>query len=376
MTGEIGEQPSPEEKDEAEIKDLDFDAKVSKCQDRINDYEQSLEAIISFGHYNIWDNDARRFSPDMYFYIGRRMDTSSENKVTPNNHVTPDIFVQRNNDYGIIGEVRKSFPKNREYWTGEYEQAIAYDDNLKGWKTDSEYIDNNDVVYIMHYRRKNDAIKELIDRINRGEIHFSKNFIILVFIVSEERQRFMIFDKIYGSFSDAAVERDFADFKPIPLEKVRPYYNLDFYDAKPTVPMTMNIMWQKAFNQYPPIEDYMNLDGRRNIEITISAADVLEKLRSLSTFSENNDDRQKEYPRLDWVKEALDVFVSLNYAKRIEGTGNYQVKYKRIKDPLSIFIKKYIELKSKKPEAPKKKAKVSKKKGTRETSIMEFLGPS
>ena len=47
----------------------------------IDNYEQTIIAIICFTHILRWDDDNSNFKDDSYYYIGRKMDTTNNNRI-------------------------------------------------------------------------------------------------------------------------------------------------------------------------------------------------------------------------------------------------------------------------------------------------------
>ena len=125
-----------------------------RLKDESDNYEQTVIAIISFAHLMRYDDSKKEFLPDSLFFIGRKMDTSPKNRINPKKNVTPDLILQLNPNYGIVGEVKKSLPQNQEFWKKYFTQLQKYDDDLKGWKTPNEKIKNIDLVFITDYLLK------------------------------------------------------------------------------------------------------------------------------------------------------------------------------------------------------------------------------
>ena len=79
---------------------------VKQLINQIDDYQETILAIVTFGHAIRWEKSLSNFKPETYFCIGRKMNTSKSNRVLPNDIVTPDFIVQINKKYGIVGEVK------------------------------------------------------------------------------------------------------------------------------------------------------------------------------------------------------------------------------------------------------------------------------
>ncbi len=149
---------------------------INKTLEKIDNYKQTIEAIICFSHVLRWDDNTNELRPNSYNFIARQMSPSEENRININDDIYPDLIVQLDENYGIVGEVKKSFPKNKNYWEDNFNQLIKYDDNLKGWKTPNEHINTSDIVLLTHYKIKVDVSDYIIKRISDKSLSFNKNF--------------------------------------------------------------------------------------------------------------------------------------------------------------------------------------------------------
>lgn len=113
---------------------------LKKVKENSEDYRTTilaLQAIIGFLTWDKKNNRRIRGSKDSF---GRKMDTSAKNQIAPNSTITPDAIIQKDISLGYIVEAKKSLPNNQEHWQKIVNQIKKYDDNLKGWWTDSELI--------------------------------------------------------------------------------------------------------------------------------------------------------------------------------------------------------------------------------------------
>ncbi len=317
--------------------------------DKINNYEQTINAIICFSHVLRWEevDGERSFRPNSYYSIGRRMDTSPSNRINPENKVTPDLIVELNENYGIVCEVKKSLPRNRAYWNKTINQLIKYDDDLKGWITENEYIQRSDVVFLIHNDIKVFVFDYLNNRINiNRDLNFNRSFATIAFYRVDQRKTWINFEKGFGNLSDRNLDEKFRLIWKVPLEEVRPLNPTKFYDAKPEVSYTMSILWIDTFSQYPRQEEFMEAEGRKIITIRINIEELVNRMKNQFFPSLiENDPRQQKVPKSRWVKEAMKMFVRLNYAYKEQDLEDvYIVKYKRIVKPLETFTREVLEV--------------------------------
>ena len=73
---------------------------VEEIKEQVDDYEMTVSAILALKNFLEYNYNAN-------YFIGRRMTTSENNEIQKNEDVTLDIVAQLNEDYGIVGEVKK-----------------------------------------------------------------------------------------------------------------------------------------------------------------------------------------------------------------------------------------------------------------------------
>jgi len=324
--------------------DKRIEEQVNKTLEKIDNYRQTLEAIISFSHVLRWDDDKKEFKPNSYGFIARQMDTSENNRINPKNEIFPDLIVQLDENYGIVGEVKKSFPQNKNHWKNDFNQLQKYDDDLKGWKTPREYIKTSDIILLTHYKIKVDVSDYLEEKISNNDLFFNKNFSAIAFSRVQEMKTILTLEKFYGKLFDTVLDERFRRIVRVPLNKVIPLSDIKFYDDKPELSYMMEILWNKIFSQYPKMEEFMESGGIKIMNIEVNIDDLTQKLRSQFTDYIEGDTRQPELPKTKWVKKAMDMFVNLKYAKIDNLAENrYIVKYKSIKNTIEKFTREIIE---------------------------------
>lgn len=316
----------------------DIEKKVKIIIEKIDNYNQTLEALIGFSHVLRWDDEKEEYKSNSYSFIARRMNTSINNRISPENEITPDLIVQLDNNYGIVSESKKSFPQNRELWIGNFKQLHKYDDDLKGWKTANELISKSDIVLLTHYKIKVDISDYLIEQISNESLYFNRNFTAISFHRTLEANTFLSFEKFYGDLYDTVLNERFRRIVSIPLKIIIPLSKIKFYDDKPELPYIMEILWNKIFSQYPKMEEFMESGGIKIMTIEVNVDDLTQKLREQFSDYFEGDSRQPQIPKTKWVKEAMDMLVKLNYAKKDETSEKkYIVRYKSINNTILRF---------------------------------------
>lgn len=342
------------------------DNSLSEMKNKIDDYVETIFAILSFSHLFRWDQTTKKFVPDTYSYIGRKMDTSVENRINPSKTVTPDFVLQLNEKYGIIGEVKIGFPLNQEYWKSDFDQIQKYDDNMKGWITPNEFIETADIVLLTHTTKKTTCVDYLKEKLSKNEIRFDRKFAIVAFHKDVRADTFLYLEKAYGDISDSEMNEVLRKGQNMPLSRFISTYKVKFCDSEPPPPYLMSIIWQDILPQLASEEDLMERKGRI-IRLEVNIEKITELLQDQFTYKINHDERQQVIPKSTWVRTALDLFVQLGYGeKKGKSNDDYIINWQNLNNsPLEIFIKECLAGKrlSKRKELPER---------TKKTRLDEF----
>jgi len=317
-----------------------------------DNYDQTVISLISFAHLLRYDMSKGAHRKGSFFFIGRKMDTSNKNQINPNSFVTPDFVLQDSNQYGIVGEVKRSLPQEKKYWDKLVKQLQKYDDNLTGWKTPDEKITKSDLVLLTYHFLKSQVSEYLIEKTRRGEFSTTNCLSVISFSRLSETEEVFSFERVCGKFSEERFNDLLKTNTPvrIPLEKVVQHNAngaIKFYDSKPPLPYLMNVLWQHVFPSIRTINQYVDENGKKQFETNINF--LTQELHNKFTYIDNHDSRQPKIPEVTWVREAMDEFVRLRYAEHKPNEKNtYIIKIRTIKDPFEKFCKEIVKGRSKK----------------------------
>jgi len=306
----------------------------------IDDYSQSISGMITFCKSISKSDECNGHC----FFIGRRMDTSEENQVIKKTEVTPDLVIQVNPNYGIIVEA-KLFPMNQDYWKDKFLQIKKYDDNLKGWKTPTEYITETDLVLLTQYKLKTTISDYINDKIQKKEMHYDRSFSLVTYNQSERRgKQYILLEKGYGQLSNPEINEKLRSIDEINAEEIVSELSLiKFYDVEPPLPYTAYIIWEYIFPQLISPEKFMESKGKKITEIIVDVSIVTKMLKDQFTRVVNRDSRQPEIPKTSWIASAIDKLIEWKYGYYEKTTKKRIIKYKKIKDPLGTFIKAHLK---------------------------------
>lgn len=306
-----------------------------------DNYTTTINVIVCFSHAVLWDDSAESMPNDYSFTPGRKMDTSQDNPVSPDEIVTPDIVILKEKRSGIIAEIKHGLSRNNGNWDKVIRQLEKYDDNLKGWRGVEDGDINHDLVILIPYRFGVDFSDYLAEKILDDSVNFKRNIACITFTRESKASTFCTFEKKYGSLSDKIKDDQLRRVYPIPMHVVCPLYTLIFCDEKPPVPYTMERIWGHLVN----FKEMDVLSGSKGKEIVFTSEMLVEGLKR-ENFVHKPDDRTPELPRTSWIREALNEMSDLKIFKKDKESGEYAVsyyKYERMKDPLGHFIHKLAE---------------------------------
>ena len=319
-----------------------------KLFDEINNYETTLRAIQSFISLILYDKSTGGKFENSNDSIGRRMQTSERNRISPSVTVTPDIVIQNNNSFGYVCEAKKSLCKDTNHWKPEWEQIIKYDDNLKGWWTSSEYIDEFCVVLLIDYSRSidfSDFVDELIK--DNSFLQPINKISIVEFSQQINSHTYISFRKIWGMIEDEDLNNILHSSKLIPLHKViaNPLFgSKKFYDAEPPVEYTMAILWG-LFNEKKTDDTYNEEENCFDIKIILD--EITREIQGL--YGSEGGEHDVEYPKQDWIERAVERFVNIELAESLDDKREYVIHFKKIKtdNVIEYFYKKSRKTKKK-----------------------------
>jgi hypothetical protein len=312
---------------------------ITRRIELINNYQVTLQAIQAFIGLLTWDNANKAVFTNSHFSIGRRMNPEPNN-VDEICYVTPDIVIQKNH-LGYIVEVKKTIPKNEDYWSDIVDQIKKYDQVLKGWWDENDLAHPHSTVLLLDISHSYEFKTYLEDR----GIAFEGEFSIVEFTKNDGVNEFIFLRIAYGNIKDIELANYLRNGGKMPIEKIiTSYGELKFYDAEPpTVEYLMLVIWQNIFNEKKATEGQFN-KSNSCWEFLVSSKDVTEELQK-SYGVQSSEERDVSFPKHDWVKKALGKFSEIGYAQKVdENSEFFKILFKRMtKDVLESIIMKVIE---------------------------------
>lgn len=316
---------------------------LKATRDRVNDYAQTVNAILAFAAFVVHDGESQR--PNSEFGFGRRMTTSLINPKSPSTNVTPDLVAQKSVKYGVVAEAKKSLAKNQSNWIVHVEQLRKYDDDLEGWWTEDEKISHSDAVMLIHQSRGRQFVRFLENQKDTVPDSVGPNTCVVEFNESEETLAYYFFRLEFGSIPDVELGERLDIGVEVPLDKLRMSFpNIQYYDAEPPMPLLLTHLWTNVF---PAMREHGEYDDKtKSTKIKASVADLSAELqRAFGSKALRQDDRSGEFPKQRWVREAFERLVKYRLATPSSGEDErYIIYYRSFRDDvLDRFVKLEVE---------------------------------
>lgn len=298
--------------------------KQFKTYDTTVDVVSSLEAVLNHIYNPQFDN----------FYFDRFPSPSVDGR-----EITPDFTVYFDENYGLVGEITRTFPDDEHAIVNtELEQLSHYDNNIELCRGDGEYAapDTCDIMVLIEGA---DA-PQIGTRLNRilldeVEVEFSKNVVLMRYQFNHDainsRYEFQRVTQMELEFRDDELDADppvselvgeQGDYNTlrawpkhfIPFKARRPICN----DSPPGVYLA-TFLWHKIFPQYLTGDQYQiwqATNGQREIPIALSVDDLT---------AEVNDFMKDGQVRRRWVRDALRFLCDADLANEQE--GGFEVRF-------------------------------------------------
>lgn len=306
----------------------------------VNSYQDTVWGLLAFAHEMLWDDPSRCPGDDDRSCFGRKMTTSPSNRISPDTDVTPDLVVQINDDLGYVAEAKIGLCPANSDDALEYRQICKYDDDLTGWFTDDEKISNHDVVLLVHETRQIDVEDDISSHISSGSLSLSRRFAVVGFARLQQVDEFIHLRRGFGELSDPVKDDKLRRAVQIKCEYLAAKSENDYllYDDPPPLPILMTLLWEDTFHTLVSLPDYVQQRTRGNPVIVISANELTEEVSNRMYPYMRDDHRRPSIPRVKWIRNALDGFVKLGWAK-IDDSGNYEIELNLRRNPYGQFRK-------------------------------------
>jgi hypothetical protein len=286
-----------------------------------DDYCDTVLALKAFAHEMLWDGEKIADCPA---FFGRSMATSSTNRISPDNTVTPDLIVQPKPEYGIVVEAKIALSGDPKKRTRKLLDLQKYDDDLRGWKTADERIPLHDVVLLCHNFHGTDVCDQIRDLQGKSEISFDRKFALVSFIRGQQTETWMSLALEMGDLSDAAKKEKLRRRLQIRLDHIAAnprFASVELYDHPPPLPMLMHFIEQTVVNDLDE-NDLLRHRQHQQVLKTFSIDNMRDRLAANFALPQDKT-RTPKIPKRAWVKDAMEAFVAFDWAQRASQPKGY-----------------------------------------------------
>lgn len=338
--------------------------RVEETRIRIDDYKDTIWAIIGF--VNLYFIDDKTHQPRSYVkrFQGRRLtplataEQSGQSRAGPD--VRPDLGLVIEDNKGILGEVKKNFPKDDvKRAQNIFRQLKRYDQNLTGWPATNKQVQSHEVVLLVHLTVSTYALEFCKEQLSQMGIKFERPFSIIEFSRIPQVQEFFHFRTVLGELTELGEEKRLKYGVQVKMEHLlKEYARTKLYDAEPPLPYLVQQIW---FHVVTPVasEDpkFESLRKNQKLSVHLEIEDIVERLDEGFSFRHwhgQDPERQPHIPRKEWVRQACEFLVESGKAEWADGDEKTRIVvfYRNYKDIQDHFIVLHATLEEKRVSAP------------------------
>lgn len=319
-----------------------------EMKDKIDNYIQTIQALIGFMNFYRYDDDKRITREDVIIFQGWRLDHEIEpGSESAIQYVTPDLGILYAHEQGVLAEAKKSFPRNQENWSDDFKQLMAYDSDLLGWPCEGEKIAQHDIVLLLDQTR-GAAIKIFYESKEGTEIKFKRPFIIIQFNRRVNRKHSIFFQIIKGSLSERKLSERLIIGVPVPMDLfIDIYSEIKLYDDRPPLPYLIELIWTNIVLEKAVADPkFEKLKINSKIGVILDVDDIVQELNEGFTFRsvcKMDSVRQQKIPRRAWVADACEELVRIGEAEWIDSERKkVKIFFRKYHDVRDHFINAYL----------------------------------
>jgi len=329
----------------------------TKYKNIINDYEDTIFAILGFMNFYRYDDATKSMRNDVKVFQGRHLkrleqlenkeDQSEKDKSKKHSFIehtiTPDISIVYNGNIGVIGEVKKSFCNDSDKWIDDFKQLMLYDGNIISWPTVDGKISSCELVLLLHYSRAVRVRDYYLSKKGSG-IKFICPFSIIEFQHTEEGNHYFSFRLVEGQLQDESIHKKLHDGVEVPMEIFSNIYSqIALYDSEPPIPYLLDIAWRYVVTQIAMQDErFPSLFKNHKLEVVVDIDAVLDILSESFSFKQlhgSDIENQPVIPKREWIIRAFDALCKAGEAKWLDNTNQrVSIIFRKYDDPLEKFI--------------------------------------
>jgi hypothetical protein len=261
--------------------------------------------------------------------------------------VTPDLVGQTKGPLAVVAEAKRSMPVDEQLWEQILGQLKEYDVDLEGWWTSNQLLPvPHDVMLLIHQVHGPKFVRWLQAReTEEGVASFRRPLCVVEFNVFTQIGERMHLCLRHGDLREASLSARLAEGIPVPMERViGTYGSKKFYDSEPEPEYLMAVIWTNVV--VPGRVGGIREEGQPGVPVVVSLLAVTRELQR--AFGAGGGVRREvEYPKDAWVRRALNSFVEIGPAAKVDD-DKYRVWYREIRGDLIARFSEGREKKVKK----------------------------
>jgi len=304
----------------------DLPRHIERLKNEIDNYEQTVNCLVALKYF--FENE---FGANVS--VGRKMESRGSNQVTP------DIISTFSEEYGLLCEIKKTISPNE--FDKIIDQVKKYDGDLKGWHTNDGYVSNNDLSVVCDITQSNELFKFLIEKLENGELKLKHNFSIIEFARRTQRVESIFLRKFpsksefvnFGVLSNSDLDRILTNSYSVSMERTLLDYalkDIKLYDDAPKTVHLMQILWDFVFPTLPTKKEYRESRGRTIMPKRVNIGEIADLVEKNYVF-QRYDEKDPKIPRRRWISKAMEKFVEIKLATKMDEDGNYIIYYRNLR---------------------------------------------
>ncbi len=319
---------------------------VKETRSKVDDYRDTVHAIVSFANLFRLDPSSYQRMPAVSTFQGRRL--TAARAAPGNDDVFPDVGIVDSEEHGVLGEVKKNFPKE-EYPSARaqrvFDQLLQYDRALEGWPTTSETVIDHEIVLLTHVTVASHAAEYCTTSQQDGINTFERPFSIVQFARMSQGDEFFFLQTKLGPLRKLPGGQDLLHGIPVPMRVLLTQYaKVALYDGEPPVAYLAYLIWRHLIVQRAAEDPrFGKLRKNQTLAVRISVDEAVNELQEGFTFKywhQEYGTRQRTVPKTQWVKNAFEFLVKADEAAWLNTTHrtHLEVRFRKYDDEWQHFL--------------------------------------
>jgi len=221
---------------------MDLPQTVESIKNEVDNYIRTVQALKAVANELLFDDASRKLVSEGKAYFGRRLDTSSNNRISPNNQVTPDLVISLPLKQNVVVEAKLAMSGDTDLRKSKLIETQKYDDDLTGFDANVTKFIDHDIVLLVGFSHAKEIAEHIATLQKNREIEFKKKFALIGFIRNSERKTWFMLDLVSGCLTDQEKTKKLQHTINIDMDHLisnQHFGNIEFYDADPPLPLLM-----------------------------------------------------------------------------------------------------------------------------------------